>query len=551
MERKWCWLVIVTSALFAACESEPDSAELSFQDPDAVEAVAADVDGKVDALSVSRWSGLRIGGRCLGTQGTWSGSRVAGATCAGGKDQLWLLSGGKLMNGSGLCATTAQAARAGVGVVLGGCSLAPLATHQNGAALRIANLCVQAADGPAALTTCSTTSQVVDARPRIDIRIQAVKVTDTGGGRAPTFTGADVLAFIQSHLNPIYAPAFVRFVFDPATDVATVADTILNTVSAGTATATQAGWANSVGARWPGKMVVFLRHGGYATPDGGSYSSGIANHVMFRNFPADAGFLLAHETGHYIGLDHTFPGSGGATLATMTTWAQNNTLWMLDGDGLSDTPWDPGVDAWAGMGWPNCGPNDLIVIPGTGTSYVVKPDRKNVMGYFFCEPGHVSPQQIEKVRSNLASALRRYLTQAFTASAPQELVHWIGKCVTAPTLFGPGARVTVSTCTNTTPQKWQFTTAKELRTGSSCITAAASGFAELHPCDGRASQKFTRWMSGLVQDAASGKCFATTNNNAADGEQLASVACSTASFNARWWSYAPGVVRDASAPTNN
>lgn len=81
---------------------------------------------------------------------------------------------------------------------------------------------------------------------------------------------------------------------------------------------------------------------------------------------------LSHEFGHHFGLPHTFSGNG---------------------DSLGDTPVDNEAAEWSKMGYDICGNHQ--------SSGGAKPDRMNVMNYFFCMMPRslrgVTPMQLAKM----------------------------------------------------------------------------------------------------------------------------------------------------------
>jgi hypothetical protein len=127
----------------------------------------------------------------------------------------------------------------------------------------------------------------------------------------------------------------------------------------------------------------------------------------------------AHETGHYLGLAHTFPGWNDLetdTPAKAAAYIKSNggKFEALDGDGLADTPPEAGFSFYANQGWNYCTGHDSYVISGTKVdgkvfSYTYKPDRHNVMSYFTCETVKFSKGQVARMRETLQLPVRKHL----------------------------------------------------------------------------------------------------------------------------------------------
>ncbi|MGV3721047.1 MAG: hypothetical protein ACO1SX_09070, partial [Actinomycetota bacterium] len=95
------------------------------------------------------------------------------------------------------------------------------------------------------------------------VPVQAIAVSDDEGGRPPRVTPAQVKTWID-FTNRTFAPAGVRFDFRPdRRDYASLRSTLLNNVMG----AEDADWrrakaaGNQAAARYPGKLVILLRHG--------------------------------------------------------------------------------------------------------------------------------------------------------------------------------------------------------------------------------------------------------------------------------------------------
>lgn len=268
------------------------------------------------------------------------------------------------------------------------------------------------------------------------IPIHVIALSDDDGGRANQVGQAQIASHV-AFANTIYEPAGIQFSFDPATDWETRNDTALNSMQ----NSGPDWWLlpNAVAARYPGKIVVFLRFGpdtsaspmpagnGFAyPPDTGQTvppSVGLPTenvdfvalpNQMLSLWPNNQGFL-AHEIGHYLGLFHTQPTWGGDA-DDIQAILDAEGLPGLDGDGLSDTPEDA-ADAHflRHTLWTNeCQGQDGYIAPSAASatgSVVITPDRGNVMGYFWCQPLHFSGQQILILRDTLRHDLRRHLIE--------------------------------------------------------------------------------------------------------------------------------------------
>jgi hypothetical protein len=254
--------------------------------------------------------------------------------------------------------------------------------------------------------------------PIYTVRIAAVRVSDDDGQRAARVTPAQVTAWL-AFANDVFRPAGVRFDFHPdAGDWTELRNSGLN----GLAGTDQDDWplrkreADDVAATFPDQLVVFFRHGpgGFATGGGFSWFD--------YDFVAMPGWLddehcghdhidaLAHELGHHLGLPHTFTRvflDSGAADAFVS--ANAGDLRLFDGDGIGDTPPDPGIRT-----------TECQAVPSVTLGGVRLPlPRRNVMSYYD-ERDSLSPDQIERVRWFVRERLahRMKLPRNDTAGAP-------------------------------------------------------------------------------------------------------------------------------------
>ncbi len=239
--------------------------------------------------------------------------------------------------------------------------------------------------------------------PILEAPIQAIQVTDIDGSHPAAITPAQVGELV-SRANEIFAPAGIRFTFDPRNFVAehsTVLNHILNDPQARTA-GEDAGTANRVAAGYPGKIVVLFRWGSGTEPSTISLSSDTDNFIVMTGMDQlDCGRpplnVLAHEIGHYLGLPHTFIGKFNSLTAAegfLRDWGDDPKV--FDGDGFSDTPPDPLIDTAEYR----CTPPDVLIL--NGLQFVLP--RDNVMSYY--NGGNkLSRLQIERARLYLSERL--------------------------------------------------------------------------------------------------------------------------------------------------
>jgi hypothetical protein len=262
------------------------------------------------------------------------------------------------------------------------------------------------------------------------IRLKPVALADTNGANPSPVTKAQFKALIDE-ANFVYRRAHIHLDFDDSYWV-TRNDTLLNTIQS-EATAEQDAAARAL-AKTPahkGFVTVLLKH------SGGSYSGYSPDPAFLTGDYAaltGAGIhssLITHELGHYFGLFHTGPfevlaphtgsSANGIVFTTMVLGGSPLPNVSLNGDGLSDTPGDPGPWVYQQRDGTGCEligtSNDAINIfhPATSIVYATPfPDRHNLMSYFdgcFSQARRQSmtPQQIAKVKRLLALPGRNQL----------------------------------------------------------------------------------------------------------------------------------------------
>jgi len=273
------------------------------------------------------------------------------------------------------------------------------------------------------------------------IHIHAIPLADNDGKRGTTITKEKFDAAVQK-VSEYFAPADLRFAFDPDKDWHPRKDTSLNSLHNG-----GSGWwkeANGVAAQHRGKLVIFLRWGaeqdkpadnwfayppntGQKVPARAALLTDNVDFVAITNqdtkFGGRAASYLAHEIGHYLGLFHTHPTWGDPASPTkpkessepepekVIEIVKSEGAAGLDGDLLSDTAPDPGPIYYEEkVSADVCGGPASFKIEGVN----FKPDRRNFMSYFQgCQPPVVmSSQQIVVMRKTLDHQFRAHLIAA-------------------------------------------------------------------------------------------------------------------------------------------
>jgi len=238
---------------------------------------------------------------------------------------------------------------------------------------------------------------------QLTMRVQAIRVSDDDG-RRPAPTSPRQMQEWVDFANRAFSCAGIRFEFEPESDFSELHSAIINDM-----TGTQdANWvqakrlANSIAARFPGKLVVFSRYGPGPNPTGGGFSWWDYNFVVMPGFAA-AGHCghphtdaFAHEAGHYLGLPHTFAGSPFRTIEEADGYFRRNRSNpnVFDGDGLSDTPPDPSITPL------ECAVVSEVTLDGVAFTL----PRENLMSYYD-ERRTLSPLQVQRVRWMLKKRL--------------------------------------------------------------------------------------------------------------------------------------------------
>jgi hypothetical protein len=287
--------------------------------------------------------------------------------------------------------------------------------------------------------------KIVDMAKPYTLRVHAIALSDSRGARATAITPEQVKQWVDK-ANELFklSGANIQLTFNAGKlsgDWEVMKNTTLNNLDSG---GTSWKEANEIAAQHPHEIVYFFRWGPGATPTGNGFSFPPA---MGCNFVALPGFnnttvtsngevsvqniwQLAHDTGHFLGLPHTFPGWGGTdtndwddskNIAQAGETADyiaklGGTAKALDGDGLSDTPAEAGAGYYIYHGWKMCSEHESYTISGKksdGTPFTLtfKPARNNVMSYFACEPMRFTAEQVNRMRATLQSPARNQLLQ--------------------------------------------------------------------------------------------------------------------------------------------
>lgn len=215
------------------------------------------------------------------------------------------------------------------------------------------------------------------------LRIHAIPLSDDNGGRAPTFTAADLTDLVK-RANERFKGTSIELAFDPKHDWRPRRSTALNNLQNSGSKWYELG--NSAAGRIPGKIVLFFRHGPGMSPTGNGHAyppnigmpvpssvslpTANVNYVALPNtkngINQGDGNFFCHEVGHYLGLYHTFPGWGNSTvygdnsdsltgpqaIAALVRYVRDNggTTAAMNGDLMSDTAADCGTVVYKAQG---------------------------------------------------------------------------------------------------------------------------------------------------------------------------------------------------------
>lgn len=226
------------------------------------------------------------------------------------------------------------------------------------------------------------------------VRLHVIVTRNTGADDDDAVKADAVTAMIDQ-LNGYYLNGPLKFQFDPASDYERVASTVLNEdfprdsngeyiIIANSANNPNVTAQNQRARQHPGKAVIYFRDW-TAEMDQAGMAIHFASYGEFsysRMAKVAPTITTAHEIGHYFNLAHTHFG---------------------DGDGLSDTPRDPGPDAFVDAGLDPCGPVASVTVGGV----TYTPARNNLMSYYGCSnmTYRISNQQAARVRATIETGL--------------------------------------------------------------------------------------------------------------------------------------------------
>ena len=242
----------------------------------------------------------------------------------------------------------------------------------------------------------------------ITLHLEAVVLSDDDGGRSCQISHAQVQTWIDFS-NRVYRAAGIAILFDPRKDTRRLQSTLLNDMKGdGDLTPERLQLGNTVAGQSPGKIAVLFRHGPGQTPTGQGFSWWTYNFVVMSGYTARVrcghhdNSALAHELGHYFGLSHTFahhpPFETRKEAERFLKSNMKNPL-CFDGDGLSDTPPDPGIFSMA------CERQWVVELAGMQVAC----PRRNIMS-FYDERDRLSPLQIRRVKEVLGSRLKHRMS---------------------------------------------------------------------------------------------------------------------------------------------
>ncbi len=302
------------------------------------------------------------------------------------------------------------------------------------------------------------------------LSLHIVACADDDGKHKSTMTKAQVQQAVEMAAQ-VFAPAQLRFVFDPAKDWEEVQNTKINQ------------WDDQAAASFAGKpslhrkIVLFSAWGPNADSNGWAANAG--THIWIGTAGSDASGLC-HEMGHFLGrLFHTFPGDNNSLvygdLSKVTAANVDSVIAnfiydpsrnksgftderAMDGDGFSDTPPDPGNDYWEKKFGPGTSgdpayPTATVPNPKGGPPWVFTPDRTNLLSYFFRCPSvpTITAQQTAAILGRIEGTipqgdnqdLRRLIEGQMPFASSSGDIVLVGKVRNVGTATSSGGRTAV------------------------------------------------------------------------------------------------------------
>lgn len=185
------------------------------------------------------------------------------------------------------------------------------------------------------------------------VHVQIVRISNDDGSEMANVSPDDVIKQID-FANEILAPASIRFVFDPQTDVDIVQSSEVANMLTGDHPDWQKGMeiGDQIAARYPGKITVLVRTKPIVEPSLSSgflwwdYNFALVSLGETEKCGQPDYSTIMHAIGHYLGLANTYTEAYPDADAAATAYDESGyTLTAFDGDGFTDTPADLFIDA--------------------------------------------------------------------------------------------------------------------------------------------------------------------------------------------------------------